>query len=61
MRFMVITERTPGKLTKVSVIDTNTNKPIELEGASLPTMYVADNKDAVRLGLILLELLKQGE
>ena len=59
MRFLIMTERTPGKLTKVVVLDNDTQKPVEVEGFTLPTLYVADNKDAVQLGLILVELLSK--
>lgn len=58
MRFIVITERTPGKLTAVTIIDKDTQKPVEVEGYSLPRFYVADNKVAVTMGLILTELLE---
>ncbi len=59
MRFLIMTERTPGKLTKVVVLDNDTQKPVEVEGFTLPTLYVTDNKDAVQLGLILVELLSK--
>ena len=58
MRFIIVTERTPGKLTAVSIIDKDTQKPVEVEGYQIPRFYVADNKTAVTMGLIITELLE---